>query len=157
MLRFQEHSTFLYCCEWHITWRYARKAMLSVNCKNCYANTPHIYIIRTLPLLLIQEIIKKYLRSSKRQRKYYCQNFWKQGIISRVPVFNFSDLGDPLVMNYFSLAFWDIYWIREAVQGPLYQISQAFRMALFFCVINTCVLWKSSNNSLVDYLIHFCD
>ena len=50
-----------------------------------------------------------------------------------------------LSLNSFSLAFCGMYWIRDAVQASLYQTLQAFKMALFFCIINTCLSCKSSH------------
>ena len=49
-----------------------------------------------------------------------------------------------LSFNSFSLAFCGMYWIRDALQASLYQISQALKMALFFYFINTSVSCKLS-------------
>jgi hypothetical protein len=50
-----------------------------------------------------------------------------------------------LSFNSFSLAFGGMYLIRDTVQASLYQKAQAFQMALFFYIINTCFSCKSSH------------
>jgi len=50
-----------------------------------------------------------------------------------------------LSLNPFSLTFCSMYWIRDAVQAYVYQIYQTFKIALFFCVINTCISCTSSH------------
>ena len=50
-----------------------------------------------------------------------------------------------LSLNSFSLAFCGVYLIRDAVQASLYQLPQAFHVALFFYIISTCVSRYSSH------------